>query len=218
MNQIIRNSISAAHRAAVATTVAACALFVSAASAEDYIIVPDQFVYCTTCHGVELQGNRSVDAPRLNGMEDWYLRNQLEAFRKGWRGTHPLDLTGMEMLPQATVLDPAGLTAAVEFATGVAPRTDRPTTVSGNIERGAQLYASCAACHGEKAEGNPRLNAPRLAGQSDWYLADTLEKYRLGIRGGSTGDTYGAQMRGAVSTLPDAAAVADVVAYINTLY
>ena len=39
--------------------------------------------YCTTCHGTDGKGNEGVEAPRLAGMEDWYLRRQLENFRAG---------------------------------------------------------------------------------------------------------------------------------------
>lgn len=188
-----------------------------AVQAEEYSIVPEQFGYCVTCHGVELQGNRSVDAPRLNGLNSWYVRNQLVAFRNGWRGTHSLDLVGMEMRPQATVLDDAGVEAAVAFVSQVAPRTNDSVSISGDVSRGAQLYATCAACHGDRGAGNETLQAPRLAGQSDWYLVDQLEKFRLGARGSSADDTYGAQMRASVSVLPNATAINDVVAYINTL-
>lgn len=188
------------------------------AYADDYSIVPEQFIYCTTCHGVELQGNRSVDAPRLNGMADWYVRNQLLAFQKGWRGTHE-DLIGMEMRPQATILDADGIDEAVAFVTSVPtrqpPRQENP--VVGNTERGRDLYATCAACHGNNAEGNKLLNAPKLAGQSDWYLHRQLEKFQAGIRGSASGDINGAQMRASIVVLPDAEAIADVVTYINSL-
>ena len=42
--------------------------------------------YCTTCHGTDGRGNEGIEAPRLAGMEDWYLRRQLENFRAGIRG------------------------------------------------------------------------------------------------------------------------------------
>ena len=197
-------------------TLAAC--FATNATADDYSVVPERFIYCTTCHGVELQGNRSVDAPRLNGMADWYVRNQLLAFKAGWRGTHEADLTGMEMLPQATVLDDAGIEEAVAFVASVPIRQDsNPVTVSGNATRGQALYATCAACHGEHAEGNRQLNAPGLVRQSDWYLVEQLEKFRTGVRGVSAGDIYGSQMHASAMTLPDSAASTDIVAFINSL-
>ena len=48
--------------------------------------------YCTTCHGVEGIGNIAIEAPRLAGMEAWYLKRQLENFRAGIRGKHGEDL------------------------------------------------------------------------------------------------------------------------------
>ena len=192
--------------------------FAATAMANDYSVVPERFISCTTCHGVELQGNRSVDAPRLNGMADWYVRNQLLAFKAGWRGTHEADLTGMEMLPQATILDDAGVEEAVAFVASVPIRTDnRPVTVAGDAARGQSLYSTCAACHGEHAEGNRLLNAPGLVRQSDWYLVAQLEKFRTGVRGVSAGDIYGSQMHASAVIVPDSAASADIVAFINSL-
>lgn len=183
-----------------------------------YTIVPDTFVYCTTCHGVEFRGNSFVDAPRLNGMEDWYLRNQMRAFAGGWRGTHSADLIGMEMQPQAAALTEKQLEAAVQFVASVPVRlTTLSFTVQGDENRGADLYLTCAACHGAGGEGNATLQAPRLAGQSDWYLVRQLEKYIAGSRGHEPQDTLGTQMRAATAVLSSADDVLDVVAYINTL-
>ena len=78
------------------------------------------------------------------------------------------------------------------------------------------LYAGCVACHGAKGEGNA-VQAPALAARSDWYLVTQLANYQKGLRGTDARDTYGAQMRAIVSTLPDEKAITDVVAYINTL-
>jgi cytochrome c oxidase subunit 2 len=90
--------------------------------------------------------------------------------------------------------------------------------ISGDPERGGFLFASCAACHGTRGEGNESLHAPKLAGQSDWYLARQLAKFASGVRGSAAGDIYGAQMRASVSVLADGNDVDDVVAYINTLH
>jgi cytochrome c oxidase subunit 2 len=82
---------------------------------------------------------------------------------------------------------------------------------------GAAQYAVCMACHGPSGEGNPALNAPRLAGQEAWYLRRQLQAYRSGRRGAHEGDTYGAQMRAFASMLPDDAAIRNLAAYIETL-
>ncbi len=66
-------------------------------------------------------------------------------------------------------------------------------------------------------EGNPALNAPRLAGQQAWYLRRQLHAFRNGLRGVHEHDTYGAQMRAFASMLPDDTAIRNLAAYVETL-
>lgn len=205
-------------RRAAALTALLALLGSACAWADGYTTVPAQFIYCTTCHGVELKGNIAVDAPRLNGMADWYVRAQLKAFKQGLRGTHPQDLLGMEMQPQAAMLADEDLEAAARFVASVPVRTSTlEYTVAGDAARGETLYATCAACHGAEGQGSQVLGAPALAGQSDWYLLRQLEKYAIGARGYDPADTAGQQMRATMAVLGSAGDAADVVAYINTL-
>ena len=179
-------------------------------SAQDYS-------YCTTCHGADGNGNIAIRAPKIAGMEDWYLRRQLERFREGQRGVHPQDDSGQEMRPVAAALtDAAAINGAVSYAVSFKPKAP-PVTVQGNAERGRAHFETCAACHGAKGEGNAALHAPALVNQSDWYLVTQLERYRAGLRGFAPNDSEGAQMRAIAATLPDSVAVADVISYINTL-
>jgi cytochrome c oxidase subunit II len=87
----------------------------------------------------------------------------------------------------------------------------------GNAENGKALFAACTACHGAQAEGNRELNAPKLSGQSDWYLARQLQSFKNGVRGSHENDTYAKQMIPFATMLADQNAVNDVVAYIKTL-
>ena len=83
---------------------------------------------------------------------------------------------------------------------------------------GQQIYATCAACHGMRAEGNPSLGAPALAGQHVAYLQRQLLNFRTGLRGTHKDDTYGGQMRaGSQAALPDEKAIAAVASYIAAL-
>ena len=95
--------------------------------------------------------------------------------------------------------------------------TSLPVEAAGDPERGKQLYALCAACHGPNAEGIPALNAPANAGQDPWYMTRQLKNFRAGIRGAHPDDTFGAQMRPMAMVLATDAQIADVVAYINSL-
>jgi cytochrome c oxidase subunit 2 len=175
------------------------------------------FDYCLLCHGANANGNYAIRAPKLSGMEPWYLTRQLENFALGVRGAPPEDAAGHEMRPVGLRLQESGeIEAAVKFIGTLQPERPAPT-VAGDIARGRRHYAACASCHGSKAEGNAALQSPALASRSDWYLVTQLANYRSGLRGAHERDALGAQMRAVVSALPDEQAIRDVVAYINTL-
>lgn len=196
---------------AALATILALAFMVSSAKAGN------SFDYCLLCHGSNANGNYGIRAPKLSGMEPWYLARQLENFAAGVRGTPEADAAGHEMAPVALRLKQEGaLAAAVQFIGSL--DSGRPqATVKGETARGRRLYEACAACHGARGEGDAALQSPALAARSDWYLATQLTNYKAGLRGADERDTYGAQMRAIAATLADEKAIADVVAYINTL-
>ena len=186
------------------------------ASAE---VVPDATdgFYCTTCHGTDGQGNVMIDAPRIAGMERWYLERQMNLFRDGLRGTHPEDLTGQEMQPMAAILDDEKLEQVLDWVEGWEYVPAEPTLTGGDVRAGRQLYQSCVACHGAAGEGREMMNAPQLAGQNDWYLVEQLKKFKNGHRGYDNADQYGSQMGLMAQQLSGEQDMIDVVSYINTL-
>ncbi len=93
----------------------------------------------------------------------------------------------------------------------------RVALADGDPARGEALYATCSACHGQQAEGMIALNAPALNGLQNWYIVRQLKNFKDGIRGSNPKDTYGIQMAPMAQTLPDAQAMEDVTAYIQTL-
>lgn len=62
------------------------------------------YVTCGACHGANAQGNYALQAPRLSGQQDWYLKRQLKNFRQGIRGTHEADSYGHQMVLMARSL------------------------------------------------------------------------------------------------------------------
>lgn len=104
----------------------------------------------------------------------------------------------------------AGLAGAVALASAQA--------AAGDAVKGKVMFTKvCVTCHGPQAQGNKALGAPALAQQEPWYLVAQLQKFKSGARGSHAKDTGGAQMRPMAAQLTDAAAVANVVAYIKTL-
>jgi cytochrome c553 len=186
------------------------------AYADEGAVLPEEFIFCTTCHGVQMMGNDALRAPRLSGMDAWYVAKQLRGFRAGWRGTHAHDVTGLEMLPMAMALSEKQIDAVARHVATTRSRLPE-RSLDGDPVAGESLYASCAACHGVNAEGKPELGSPALRGLNDWYIAEQLRKFRQRIRGSHPNDRFGQQMRAATDSLPDDKAIADVVAYITML-
>ena len=75
-----------------------------------------------------------------------------------------------------------GLSTGLNSAEEKSKEIKMPETfVSGNIEKGSQLVASCAACHG--ADGvSISSDWPKLAGQNQKYLYEQLKYFRDGNR------------------------------------
>jgi len=59
---------------------------------------------CAVCHGESAEGNKVFGAPRLNGLNDWYLVTQLNNFRLGYRGTDKSDTYGQQMQAASSVV------------------------------------------------------------------------------------------------------------------
>jgi cytochrome c oxidase subunit 2 len=196
---------------------AAFAVIVALACMASSAKAGNNFDYCLLCHGSNANGNYGIRAPKLSGVEPWYLARQLENFAAGVRGAPADDAAGHEMAPVAWRLKQEGtLDAAVQFIGSLDSRRP-PATVHGDPGAGKKLYAACSSCHGARGEGNAALQSPALAARSDWYLATQLTNYKTGLRGADERDSYGAQMRTIASTLADDNAIADVIAYIATL-
>lgn len=157
-------------------------------------------------------------APAIAGLDKAYLVQQLKNFQTGARAYHPDDLAGLRMRPMSrTLKTDEDVELISDLITKMKPTTPASTLGAGDVERGKTLFATCAACHGQKGEGNPALKAPMLSYANDWYLQTQLKNFKSGVRGATPGDIGGAQMAPMASILPDDQAVVDVIAYIQTL-
>lgn len=60
---------------------------------------------CSACHNANGQGNQSLGAPRLAGIDNVYLSRQLTDFRTGLRGFDAKDKHGKQMASISKMLD-----------------------------------------------------------------------------------------------------------------
>ncbi len=176
-----------------------------------------QYAVCAACHGPDGQGVPAMNAPKIAGQSDWYLKRQILSYKNGLRGVHEDDTFGQQMIGMvATLADEAAVDNVVAHIATL-PDNQPVATVSGNVENGKDIYAVCAYCHGSSGMGLQALNAPRIAGSSDWYMVRQLDNFKTGVRGAHPKDYYGFQMGLMGITLRDEQAIKDVIAYINTL-
>ncbi|MFN3703815.1 c-type cytochrome [Thermomonas sp.] len=148
---------------------------------------------CAACHG--LDGNAmQQNAPRIAGMPERYIAEQLHLFKSGQRTS---GLAGM-MLPFASMLsaqdmrDVGAWFAQQKAGSGVADDTviaDGPNKGMKFYQVGERLFRSgdaargvpaCMACHGPSGAGNPGPAYPALHGQDAAYVTRRLEEYRAG--------------------------------------
>ncbi len=176
------------------------------------------YAVCAACHGAQGEGNPALHSPKLSGQDDWYMKQQLKYYKQGIRGTHDKDVFGKMMAPMAATLADDSAIANVVAYIKTLPDNPAPATLKKSTSDGQKRYATtCGICHGANGQGIQAMNAPRLAGMSDWYLATQLKNFKQRIRGAHPDDQYGDQMTLMAATLADDQAINDLVAYINTL-
>jgi len=234
---MLRNSTRLVAAGLAAALLGAPSLGAAQAAEPDVAHGEKLFSLCLQCHGAAGEGNQVLGAPAIAGMPAWYVTEQLRKFSIGLRGKHFDDAEGMRMRPMSLWLiasqhaadhlsgataDPSKLGSnIVDVSAYVAslPHTNPAPTVSGgDLATGEASYALCGSCHGLKGEGSEPQSAPPLAGQSDWYVLRSLEKYKAMTRGyDGPNDPFGATMAGMSNVLADDQAMRDVVAYIATL-
>lgn len=177
-----------------------------------------QYAVCAACHGQQGEGNVAMNAPKIAGQSAWYLKRQIMNYKKGLRGSDPGDTFGRQMSGMvASLVDEQSVDNVVAHIRTLPDKPAAPTSEGGDAVAGAKQYRVCAYCHGKDGMGVQALNAPRVAGMSDWYLERQLYNFRDEVRGSHPQDFYGFQMGLMGQSLYDEQAVKDLMAYINTL-
>lgn len=75
---------------------------------------------CASCHGAGGEGYPDLGAPKLTQQHSWYLRAQIDNFRKGLRGTHKEDERGQQMrLMAESIHSEADIDSLIKHITGL---------------------------------------------------------------------------------------------------
>ena len=167
---------------------------------------------CMLCHSLQ----EMQRGPILDGMESWYVLEQLEKFKKGIRGKNPNNRAEHLMGASMERLENLDEMKTVSNYVQNLPKKRHLTTIKADQKNGRLLYQKCAVCHGHDAKGIKIKKSPSLRTQEDWFLLDQLRKYKAGLRGNHPDDTYGRIMAESVKNWKDSD-LKDVVVYLNNL-
>ncbi len=139
---------------------------------------------CVACHNAD--GNSSVPAwPKIAGLPEKYLIEQLKEYRKGDKGTrfNPVMYAIVQGLSDQDIADLAAFFASQKRTAG--------STASQWVLPGEKIYRggnsktgvpACSACHSAKGEGNIPAGFPPLSGQQPGYVIQQLEDFKAGTR------------------------------------
>lgn len=156
---------------------------------------------CVHCHGAHGEGRPELGTPRIGDLTAPYIYTQLTAFRAGTRGGHAEDTGAKPMVAIAEGLPSEDrLKVLAMFVEQLEPE-HRAT--GDKHAAGEALYATCAACHGADARGNPDLGAPDLLFQDGRYMTRQLKNYRDHKRGAEGAPPLAMAMAGTASALSD---------------
>ncbi|EON93468.1 cytochrome c, class I [Marinobacter lipolyticus SM19] len=141
---------------------------------------------CAGCHGQG--GAKPVMAayPKLSGLGEKYLYQQLSAIKSGDRQI--AEMTGL--LNDKSDQDLKDLAAYFNDQAMVVNQADPELIEQGQaLYRGGNLASgvpACSGCHNPQGKGNEPAGFPRLGGQQAAYIEKQLKAYRDGERSGTT--------------------------------
>lgn len=168
---------------------------------------------CQACHGEGGAKPIMGAYPKLSGLGERYLYDQLVAIQENARSIP--EMTGqLEGKSDQDLQDLAAYFAKQDM---VVSQADPEL-----VEKGAAVYRggnmasgvpACAACHNPQGKGNEPAGYPHLGGQNAEYLAKQLQAYRDGTRANGSN---AAIMMDVASRLTDAEIEA-VASYISGL-
>lgn len=181
-------------------------------TATNQIVRTGEEIYqaCLLCHSTrEMQRG-----PIIDGLPQWYAKDQLLKFQRGVRGRNPENKSEALMAAgMATLRNDSELRVVAEYLSQLPPQRHR-RSVHGDAQRGRGLYQSCVPCHGPRGEGNELVKGPPLRLLEDWYLLDQMRKIQYGWRISDPKDLQLPTMRGVISAFKEQD-FHDVVAHIT---
>ncbi len=137
---------------------------------------------CAGCHGQNGAQPVMGSYPKLSGLGEVYLYEQLKLIKSGDRAI--TEMTGLlDAMSDQDLQDLAAYFDSKDMPVGQADPDlvdqGQALYLGGNLATGVP---ACAGCHNPQGKGNDPAGYPRLGGQTSEYLANQLKAYRDGSR------------------------------------
>jgi cytochrome c553 len=156
---------------------------------------------CAACHGANGR-SEMPGTPSLAGQHAFYAITQLFLFREGRRPNEAMTAVAKTMTDD----DMRGFADFIGTLPPVPPPAPATPPDAARMARGQALASQhkCFFCHGADLGGGQQV--PRIAGQREEYLRQTLQEFKSGKRPGYTQAMFDAVSQTSVEDL-------DVLAY-----
>jgi cytochrome c553 len=136
---------------------------------------------CAACHGADGR-SEMPGTPALAGQHGFYAITQLFLFREGRRGNEAMTAVAKTLKDD----DLRGFAAVIEALPAVPPPPPAtpPDPARRPTAREPASQHKCVFCHGDDLSGGQQV--PRIGGQREEYLRETLRGFKSGQRPGYT--------------------------------
>lgn len=147
---------------------------------------------CAACHGANGRSDMA-GTPVLAGQHGFYAVTQLFLFREGRRANEAMTAVAKTLTDD----DLRGYSAAIDALPPVPAPVAATAADPARMARGRELAREhkCVFCHGDDLSGGQQV--PRIGGQHEDYLRDSLRGFKSGKRPG-----YTQAMTAALSQVP----------------
>lgn len=148
------------------------------------------YKYCVDCHGKYGHGGEAGRYPRIAGLPQPYIDDQLHAFKSQTRVNKPMIPIFKHVRFDEDVIDVVSTYIASMSVPdlGLWPYEADPDALASFASRedyaeaGQQAYsAQCAGCHGDAGQGG-EAGAPPLVAQYPAYLRKQMQDFAAGAR------------------------------------
>jgi cytochrome c553 len=147
---------------------------------------------CAACHGANGRSD-TPGVPVIAGQPSLYAITQLFLFREGRRSNEAMTAVAKTMSDD----DMRGFADYIGTLPPVPPTPPDATSDAARMAKGKALASQhqCVVCHGPDLSGGQQV--PRIGGQREEYLQETLQGFKSGKRAG-----YTQAMTAVVSQIP----------------